>query len=237
MKEDGLIGMWQEGNDTLFGDNKTDKKMIEQYLSEKTLKGNRSMYYNLIFYALILLANMILISMNLAGYMNNPAMLWVLIPQLILSIGILIFEIDMYYKFKTINDYSDSLQVLIEKQLWFFRKPYEVFLILASISVIILASNLNLYVDNDNGTYVIHNKLVFVMVTLGAFLFIYGSLKVASIRGLKTLKAYLYDLQQGVLEKSENMEHTKKRYLWLWILVFALLTAFMIIGLIFALKL
>lgn len=146
----------------------------------------------------------------------------------------IIYKIDMYYKFREINSYSDSLQVLIEKQLWFFKRPYEAFLILASISVIILASNLNLYVDNDNGTYVINNKLVFVMVTLGTFLFIYGSLKVASIKGLKALKAYLHDLQQGALEKSEKLERTKKRYLWLWIIVFVLLAVFLIIGLLYA---
>lgn len=236
MKRDELIDMWQEGSDRMFRDEKTDKKMIEQYLSEKTLKGTKSIKNNLIFYGLIQLASIILLSMNLAGYMSNPAMIWILIPQLAITIGILIFGMDLFYKLKEINSYSESLQVLIEKQLWFLRKPYEIWLFLASISAIILMSNVNLYIDNDNGTYAINHKVVFVAVTLAAFLFIYGAQRIASIRGFKALKAYLFDLQQGVLDKSEGLEHTKKRYLWLWIALFVLLSAAMIFGIITAVQ-
>ncbi|RLD57378.1 MAG: hypothetical protein DRI97_05480 [Bacteroidetes bacterium] len=236
MKKDELIHMWQEGNDRMFMDEQTDKDMITKYLSEKTLKGNRKINFNLVFYGAIQLANIILLSMNLAGYMNNPAIIWILIPQLILTIGTLVFGIDVFYKFREINNYSESLQKLIQKQLWFYRRPYELWLVLASISAIILISNLNLYIDNDNGSYVINNKAMFVGVTLLAFLFIYGTQKATSLLGLRKLKAYLSDLQQGVLNFSEGIERTKKRYLWLWVAVCLLLTASLIIGILTALK-
>ena len=125
---------------------------------------------------------------------------------------------------------SDSLQNLIQKQLWFYRRPYEIWLFLASVSAIILMSNLNLYVDNDNGTYAINNKLLFVGVTLGAFVFIYGSLKLTSLLGLRSLKAYLADLQQGALDQSKRLEHTRRHYLWLWIVVFVLLSISLVFG-------
>ena len=236
MKKDELIHMWQEGNDRMFMDELTDKDMITKYLSEKTLKGNRNINFNLIFYGAIQLANIILLSMNLAGYMNNSAIMWILIPQLIFTIGTLVFGIDVLYKFREINNYSDSLQNMIQKQLWFYRKPYELWLILASISAIILISNLNLYVDNDNGSYVINNKAMYVVVTLMAFLIIYGTQKATSLLGLRKLKAYLSDLQQGVLDSSEGMERFKKRYLWLWVAVFLLLTASLVFGILTALK-
>jgi len=236
MKKDELIHMWQDGNDRMFRDKKMDKDMIAKYLSEKTLKGNRNINLNLIIYGAIQLANIILLSMNLAGYMNNSAIMWILIPQLIFTIGTLVFGIDVFYKFREINNYSDSLQNLIQKQLWFYRKPYELWLILASISAIILMSNLNLYVDNDNGSYVINNKAMFVGVTLMAFLIIYGTQKATSLLGLRKLKAYLSDLQQGVLDSSKGMERSKKRYLWLWVVVFFLLTASLVFGILIALK-
>jgi len=237
MKKDGLIGMWQEGNDRLFRDEKTDKKMIEQYLNEKTLKGTRKINMNLGFYGMVQLASVIFISMNLAGYSSNPAMIWILIPQLALTIGILMYGVDLFYKLKDINNYSDSLKVLIERQLWFFKRPYEIWLFLASLSAIILMTNLNLYVDNDNGTYAINNKVMFVTITLVAFLFIYGAQKVAGIRTLRSLKAYLYDLQQGVLEQSDRIQKAKKRYIWIWLVLFVLLSASLIYGIILALKL
>jgi hypothetical protein len=231
MKKDELIHMWKEGSEQMFSEKQTDKDMITQYLQEKTLKGNRSIHFNLIFYGALQLANMVLISLNLAGYQNNSSLIWILLSLLAITIGILIFNIDVFYKFKKINNYSDSLHSLIQQQLWFYRRPYEVFLILASLSAIILAVNLNLFIDNDNGTYIINNKLMVVGVMLAAFLIIYLSQKATSLLGLRRLKSYLSDLQQGVLDQSQLIERNKKRYLWLWLAVFAVLTATLILGL------
>jgi hypothetical protein len=232
MKHDELIHIWKEGNERMFREEQTDRDMITKYLSEKTLKGNRSIYFNLYFYGAIQVANMILLSLNLAGYQNNPAWLWVLISQLVLTIGILVFGMDTYYRFRQINNYSESLQNLIQKQLWFYRRPYEIFLVLASLSALILMINLNLYVDNDNGSYVIHHKALFAGITLGVFAFIYGANKATSLLGLRRLKAYLYDLQQGALDQSRRIERIGKRYLWLWVALFILLTAFLVLGLV-----
>ena len=124
----------------------------------------------------------------------------------------------------------------ISKQLLFFKKPYEIWLILSSVSAIILMTNVNLFVDNDNGTYAINNKVMFVGVTIGALLFIYGAQKVTSLRSLRALKAYLSDLQKGVLDQSGQLERAKRQYLWLWVVLFVLLSAFLIIGLLAAIK-
>ena len=236
MKNDELIHMWQKGSERLFSDKKTDKKMITQYLNEKTLKGNRSIHFNLIFYSLIKVANLILLSMNLEGYSNNGTMIWILLAQLVFTIGALVYGVHVFYRFKEINDYSDSLASLIEKQLRFFRRPYEIWLLLASVSALILAINLNLYIDNDQGTYVIHNWVMVTGITLLAFLFIYGSLKAVSLLGLRRLKAYLEDLQQGVLERSEGIERARKRHLWLGVVVFLLLTVSLVFGILKALR-
>jgi len=235
MKEDELIHMWQEGSERLFRDEETDKEMITQYLNEKTLKGNWSIHFNLIFYGLIQVVNIVLISMNLTGYLNNPTVIWLLISMLVFTVGILVFKMDMYIKFREINNYSDSLQHLINKQLRFYRRPYEIWMILVSVSALILINNLNLYVDNDNGSYVINNKVLYVGITIGVFLFIYGALKLTSLLGLRKLKAYLSDLQAGTLDQSSRMEQTQKRYLWLWVLLFVILVATLILGMLRAL--
>ena len=231
MKKDELIDIWKKGEDLMFRDEKTDKAMITQYLNEKTLKGSRSISFNIIFYGLIQIANLILISLNLAGYMSNPAMIWILVPQLVVTIGILIYGIDIFYRLREINNYSESLHSLILKQLRFFKKPYEIWLILASVSAIILMTNVNLFIDNDNGIYVINNKVMFVGVTLGALLLIYGTQKVASLRSLRSLKAYLSDLQKGMLDQSGQLERSKKKLVWFYVAVFILLTASMVLGL------
>ena len=155
--------------------------------------------------------------------------------MLILNIGILVFGMDVYRRFREINNYSESLKNLIQKQLHFYRRPYELWLILSSVSVIILIMNLNLYVDNDGGTYVIYNKAKFAGIAFGTFVFIYGALKATSILGLRKLKAYLSDLQAGTLDQSTRMDQSQKRFLWLCVVLFLVLLATMVMGLLKAL--
>ena len=236
MSKDDLIHIWEEGNDRMFSEKKTDKEMITKYLNEKTLKGNRSVHFNIFFYGAVQLANIILLSMNISGYLNNPPMVWLLIGQLVATIGILIFGIDMFYRFREINNYSESLAALIGKQIRFFRRPYELWLILASLSAIILALNLGFLVDNDNGTYAVNNKLMFTGVLLGTLLFIYGSQKIASLHSFRSLKAYLGDLQSGVLDQSSKLESQKRKLVWLWIIVFVLLTIALAGGIVTAIR-
>ena len=137
---------------------------------------------------------------------------------------------DTFYKLREINNYSESLHTLISKQLRFFKRPYELWLILSSISALILSNNLGLYIDNDNGTFAINNKVMYIGVTLAALLIIYGSQKAASLRSLRSLKAYLSDLQKGALDQSEQLERSKKKLVWFYIAIFIILTASMILG-------
>ena len=44
--------------------------------------------------------------MNLAGYQNNSCLIWILISQLAITIGILVFSMDVFYKFREINNYQ-----------------------------------------------------------------------------------------------------------------------------------
>ena len=76
---------------------------------------------------------------------------------------------------------------------------------------------------------------MFVGVTFAAFLFIYGTQKAKSLLGLRRLRAYLADLQEGELDRSEGIERNKRRYLWLWIAVCLLLCVSLVFGLMTAL--
>lgn len=236
MKKDELITLWEKGNDQLYEKKQIDKAMIEKYISEKALKGSMSVKFTILFYGLIQVVNLILLSMNVAGYMNNPTMLWFFVPQILVTIGIMIFGMDLFYKFREINNFSESTQKLVNLQLRFFRRPYEWWLVLTSVSAIILMTNLNMYVDNDNGAYHIYNKVMYAGVTLGAFLFIYGSQKLATLRSLRALKAYLSDLNKGVLDQTRKLEGLNKRLIWLFVVIFLLLTVSMILGIIQAMK-
>ena len=234
--KDELINIWKKGDDLMFRDKKTDKTIIMQYLNEKTLKGSRSINFNIIFYGVVQIANLVLLFMNLAGYMSNTVMIWILVPMLLLTIGILVYGIDIYYRFREINNYSESLHLLITRQLRFFRSPYEWWLILSSISVVILTVNINLFIDNTNGTYAVNNKVLFYGIIFGLLLFIYGALKMTSLFSLRSVKAYLSDLEKGALDQSEKLEKSRKKLTWVYVSIMILLTASLVMGVLKAIR-
>jgi len=230
MKQDELITLWEKGHDQLFREEQNNKAMIEKYITEKTLKSSFSIKFNIIFYWFILVANLIFLSMNLAGYSSNPGIIWLLVPQVVFTIGIMIYGIDIFYKFREINNYSETIQRLINLQLRFFRGPYEWWLVLSSVAVILLQLNINLFVDNDNGTYHIYNKVMYIGISVAAFVFIYGIQKLIAQKSLRTLKFYLSDLQEGALDQTKRLEHLKKRFIWVYVVIFLLLTASLVLG-------
>ena len=230
MEQENLINIWKEGNDNLFKNHKIDKDMITNYLSKKTLVASKYFIFNILFYCFIQLACIILISMNLVGYINNPVMIWALIPQLIVSIGILAFGVNIFYRLKVINNYSDTLSNLINKQLRFIKTDYEIWLVITSFSILILNFAIGIFIDNDNGQFIIYNKIRYVVINIVIFLFIYGSQKFSSVFQFRALKIYLSDLKSGILEKSIGMEKKRKKHIWLYVVIAIILTITAIIG-------
>jgi hypothetical protein len=231
MAKDDLINIWNEGNVDLFKNNKIDKAMIENYLNTQTLKTSKHFSFNIIFHWFLQLTNVILVSMNLFGYKNNPLMFWVLILMQILSVGFLLYGIGIFYRFRDIYNFSDTLMNLLNKQLRYIRTYYEAWLIIISLSTLILIFNLGLIVDYNNGYYPINNKAMFIVVSIGVFLFIYGVQKIASFFYSRTLKAYLVDLRKGILEESNRIEKNRKKLRWLFIVLAIIFTLTFLAGL------
>lgn len=230
MEREDLFNIWKEGNDNLFKNQEINKDMITNYLSKKTLVTSKYFTFNILFYCFVQLASIILISMNLAGYINNPLMIWALIPQLILSIGILAFGVSIFYKLKVINNYSDTLSNLINKQLRFIRTDYEIWMVITSFSLLILIFAVNIFVDNDNGQYFIYNKIKYVVINIAVFLFIYSIQKYSSVFRLRTLKIYLSDLKSGILDESMGLEKNRKKYKWFLIVIAIIFSIIAIAG-------
>jgi hypothetical protein len=231
MPKDELIKIWKEGNNDLFKDNKIDKAMIESYLNTKTLKTSKHFSFNIIFHWFLQLTNIILISMNLFGYKNNPAIFWVLILMQVLSISFLLYGINIFYRLRDINNYSDTLINLLNKQLKYIRTYYEVWLVIISLSTLILIFSLGLIVDYNNGYYPINNKMLFSGIFIGVFLFIYVTQKISSIYFTSSLKAYLIDLRKGIMDESIRIEKNRKKLRWIFALIALILMIIFLAGL------
>ncbi len=232
MGRDVLIEIWNQWHESTKKEHKITKEMITQYLNEKTIKTSKYFDFNILFYGFIQLTNIVILSMNLVGYMNNPGMRFTIIGMLLVSICILLYGINIFYKFRVINQYSDSLRNLIDKQLHYYRTHYEIWMVLSSLSVLILSFALNAYIDNNNGYYPIYNKALFIGINIGVFLFLYGIQKFVGHFKFNTLRTYLSDLQKGTLDESIAHEEKKRRYRWLIILITIIMFFIFILGLI-----
>ncbi len=230
MKEDKLFDIWEKGNDGIINE-KIDKNQIAGYLQHKTYKVSRYFYLNIAFYWIIQLVNIILISMNLVGYENNPVILWVLVAMLAFSLGGLIYGIIIFYRFREINNYTNTLTNLINKQIGFLKIYYEIWLFIISLSILVLIFNVNIMVDNDNGHYPINHKGLYIIINVVIFCFIYLTQKMSGVLITRSLKAYLLDLHDGLLEQSVRVEKSKRKFKWLLILLGIIFTVTLIIGL------
>ena len=230
MENNDLIQTWEEGNKKLFAGEKLTENMIEQYLKPRITKSSFPFLFNLVYYFLWQVATLGLLVADIIGYSSNPTMLSALIPMLVLTIGFLVFGYYCFLKYRAIRNYSENLVHLLKEQLKFIRIHYETLLVIFSFSVIILIFALGALVDNQDGTFRINNPLFFTEICIGVFLFTYGMLKLSGILSTRPLKIYLNDLQNSVLEGTQQLEMRKKRYFWIGIVLILIFIALLILG-------
>lgn len=236
METKDIFDIWETGNKELLKHDKTSKAMIIKYLDKQTGKTSKYFVFNILFYTFIQFINVILCSMNIIAYQMNPTVMYVLIGSLIISTGVLVYGVYLYIRFREIMNFSDSLMSLINKQLHFIRVKYEIWMVILSLSVLILTFNINIMVDYNEGNYPINHKTMYVLVNVILFVFIWVAQKISGFRMIAELKAYLSDLKNGVLEQSQKLEKAKKKHklFLLAVVIFFTLTA--LAGLMLALK-
>lgn len=229
MENNNLINTWEQQKHVPEKE-KLDKKMISDYLKPKVSKVSWTFNINLLFYLAALLASIIMLSMNLYGYRNNPIMLTVESVLLLLSIIFLGYGVFIFMKIREINNFSKDLYELLESKIRFLRFHYEIWLIFTAFIIWILAFALNTLVDNQNGLYRINRVGVFICTSATMLLFIYAVQKLSAEISLRNLKIFLTDLKTSSVDQTENFEQKRRKMRWIYILVIIVLIALLILG-------
>ncbi len=204
--------------------------MIEQQLHPRIMSMHKMFAWNMIFYLVFTLVSIIMLSMNLPGYRNNPTMLTVETGLLVLSVAALGYGIFLFMSIREQQNYSKNLTEMIRERLHFLRTHFELWQVVIALMVPVLSFAINSYVDNMDGRYPIHNPALFIVINLFIFALIYGVNKLAFTLQARELKAHLADLDQHTLEHSVAVEQKKKTFrIWL-VFGFILLTAAFVLG-------
>lgn len=225
-----IFKTWEEGNKKLFSGTKISKPMIEQYLKPKISKTSAIFTYNLIFYCFMQIVIIGMLIIDIIGYKTNTTMLSALIPMLIVTIGFLVFGYFSLLKLREIQNYSENLMHLLSKKLSFIRTYYETWMVIISFSTLILIFALSTIVDNQDGYFRINKPVFFTVVSITIWIFIYGTQKLSAYISSNALKKYLTDLQNNLLEGSQQIEKQRKRFKWFLLVLSVLFTLTFILG-------
>jgi hypothetical protein len=223
MENNNLINIWEQKKHVPENE-KLESEMITQYLKPKVSKVYWTFNFNLVFYLFALLANIVLLSMNLYGYRSNPVMLAVESGLLGLSLLFLGYGFFIFMRIREINNFSKDLRELLQSKIKFLRFHYEIWLIITAVAVWILSFSLNTLVDNQDGFYRINRVGFFVVISLIMLVFIYGVQKLSAEISMRTLKAYLADLEDSYPGRTEKVETIRRKMKLVYLVLGIILT-------------
>jgi len=229
MENNNLINIWEQKKHVPENE-KLESEMITQYLKPRVSKVYWTFNFNLVFYLFALLANIVLLSMNLYGYRSNPVMLAVESGLLGLSLLFLGYGFFIFMRIREINNFSKDLRELLQSKIKFLRFHYEIWLIITAIVFWILSFALNTLVDNQDGFYRINRVGFFVVVSLVMLVFMYGVQKLSAEISMRTLKAYLSDLEDSYLGRTEKVEMRRRKMKLVYLVLGIILTLTCILG-------
>jgi hypothetical protein len=229
MENNDFINTWEKEKH-IPERNRLDRTMITEYLKKKVSRDSWAFNFSLVFYLSVILACIVLLSMNLYGYRNNPVILFVESGLLVLSLIFLVYGFFILIRIREINNFSNDLQKLLQLKIKFLRFYYELWLIMTAAVVWILSFALNSFIDNQGGFYRINNIGFFVIISLVMLIFIYGVQKLATEISMRALKAYLADLEDSYLDRTDKIESRRKKLRVVSIILGIILTITCILG-------
>ena len=231
MKTTNIFEFWEQGNRELLTKNDLNREAIEGYIRKNTSSATRAFGFNMIFYNVFILTNIILTVLNFPGYWRNPVIRSFLIIQGMLSVAFLIYGVFLFIRYRETRKYQIKTWDLIVKQLRFYGTYNEIWMIMVACSTIFLIFNLGLWVDYTDGSYPINNKKIFIVINVVVFTFIYGVQKLGALYTSSRLRSYLLDLKSGFLNESRKIEKQKRWLSALFLILALIFTATFILGL------
>jgi hypothetical protein len=232
MENGDLITIWNEGNREMLKSHRFERPELEAFLRPRMSRAARSLHVNVLISIAIQVAAIVLVGLNLNGYRANSVMLGVLAVMFALSVLFLAYGVFLLTRIYDASYYASDLADTIRRRLSLYRVHYEAWMWMMAVSTAILAFVLNAWTDNDQGSYRINHPIVFVVGNVLVVLFIYGTQKVVQWWAVGQIRVYLNDLERDVLAGSRRLEDMKKWHLAVAVILFALLAALFIGGII-----
>ncbi len=212
MINDILFSLWDKSNEEMLKKQQLKREEITKFLRPKVKKTSIQLKMNIIIYLFTQLAAIILLALNVIGYMGNT---------LIVSLDVLFIlftSFVFWYSFKQLrflirlDQSQDSLIETIIMRLLFFKKGYHWWIIFTSVTMVILIFAVNTYMDNDNGVYRINKPFLYAGLNVMMLIIFYTLLRISLIPVLRQNQIFLSDLEEGELKGTSNLKAWLKKW-------------------------
>jgi len=226
MENEIIQNIWNKGN---YSSETFKPESLEKLMKKNARNNTINIKVSLWFYFIIMIISEVLSLINIFGYSVNSTMLAIQFGVGLTGAFFILFGIFLLKKYYAIEKTDQSIASYLKQQLKFLRSDLIVWNILVSVSLVFCTFGFNTLIDNNEGQYVINNAIKYFSLHLGIALFVFVLLHSAQYLLVKELRIYLQDLNDQIFEKTAVLVESKKRMRILFIVLFVLLTAVLII--------
>lgn len=216
METTNIERIWKSGG-SLFPEQPFPDQTILRKKGRKNLRKNQVVilvYLGL--YLAMLAFTFIMEIVNLYGYRGNTAWEAAHSGILVLTAGFMAYGIYLTIFFLKMNRTTSDLMTSIQNQIRFYKKHYEVWLVMIPLACVMLSIAISTFTDNDNGHYRINQIGVFAGTLIGMVVFLYATMKAVHFPLIHELRVYLSDLEAQSTEATNRYEIRKRKWRW-WV--------------------
>jgi len=208
------------------------KKEMELIIRKKSIKSDRRILSQLYMIGAAQLATSVMMIINIMMY-EGPYLIVAWISAIVLA-GMFYYSFSLIIGNNNIHKSVTSLTESIRKRVHFYRVKYDLFIIFACVSVLIMNLAISMLTDLKLGGYKINHPLEFTLVQLVAFAIVYISFKVSAKYTFEEYAGYLEDLDKELADiPHEKYSRINRKRRIIMIIMFVIVLSLFLLGLIF----
>jgi len=232
MAKDYIQNIWNKGKEK---EKKMSRSEIEGLLRPDIRRHSLQMKIFVWVYLLVLITAACFYVVNIAAYWYNQVLVVVQMVLICASLAGAGFGVYLLRQIKESDRTDVPLMTSLQKRLTLVRTKFEIWYIVIATSVGLLSFAFSVYIDRDI-PFRINKPVVFVAFLVFQFFFIYLINRIAHYPLVRTLRAYLQDLEAQVMEQSIRVQDLRKSWKK-WATIFAIIGLMLLIwGIIRALQ-
>lgn len=197
-----IENIWQKGQGK---EKKMSQTQIEQMLKTDVQKHSTALQMFVWIYVTILVATVVMNSINIAAYQSNGSMVAIQALLALISVGFIAYGLSLVRDIKKTDRMDQSLLTALQERMKVIRYKYERWYLIIGFSIVALTFAVTTMNGNENGHYTIHQPLIFILFTVAQFTIVYLLNKVAHYPYVRQLKAYIHDLEHQVTDQTARV--------------------------------